>query len=425
MKKLASNVKKVLVVGTDLAGLVTAIAFNQKGIRVDILDTTHKQSGKALILPTNALVELSNSGYDILQRSIGAVQLSRWMRTDEYGSVFGVVDYLQQRIYQPFSILGLEKSLVLSDLGLLLQSHRVPIHKGVTLTGITQIRNPDQNINLPLSVKCTFETRLGRSGLNYSGAPKFDREYDLVIGADGLNSTVRKIETRFKPHALFPHFVRWETIIDKWQDFNSDIIEMWGGGKRFGFFAVDYDKLYVWGTHGLDRPVEQLKLGACSAHQMLRSGGYSIFKNSLSRLIFERFSRGEVSCTLDLGIQSENIGWLMRGRVVLVGEAAFSVLPITNGQDIATEIFSATALVDSLATYEDLSVALGQYQKYMMDNFSLLQAYTSKLSQMAHSNPTNKALWRLLMKWSWSSSKRMIRQENAIIKHPLSNLIGV
>ena len=194
------------------------------------------------------------------------------------------------------------------------------------------------------------------------GAPDGDRavvradggdelEADLVVGADGMGSGVRK--------ALFPTAVprysgstSWRAVVD---DTTTDarLVEMWGPGAEFGAMRVSPAQMYWYGY--------------------VRHEQSAVFDDELAaaRSRFDGWAE-PVSSLLDATDPARLLrhdvfhlpGGLPRyvhGRVVMVGDAAHGALP-TMGQGAATALEDAATLGILVGT-SDLAAGLEAFDR--------------------------------------------------------------
>ena len=187
------------------------------------------------------------------------------------------------------------------------------------------------------------------------------RQFDLVVGADGLHSRVRKLA--FGPQHQFEKNLGYAVAafeVSGYRPRNDDAYVMYGRpGRMVGRFTMRENRtlfLLIFAT-GEDVLPETLD----GQKELLRSL-YSNDKwecphilhelNGTQELYFDRVSQIQMPC------------W-SRGRVVLVGDAAFCV-SLLAGQGSALAMTSAYVLADELARADGRhETAFQQYEAFL------------------------------------------------------------
>ncbi|MET3430144.1 2-polyprenyl-6-methoxyphenol hydroxylase-like FAD-dependent oxidoreductase [Actinoplanes tereljensis] len=197
-------------------------------------------------------------------------------------------------------------------------------------------------------------------GVDVRFASGVERRFDLVIGADGVHSGVRRLV--FGPEEQFV--------------------------KHLGYYVAGWDVANEWGVgkdsllHNL--PGRMLSVGG-NQHDPSRAGAFAVFRSPLLR--YDRHDRGAMHEILrsrfagmgwlapslldgldgasdfyfDQICRVDNPGW-SRGRVALVGDAACGAT--IGGQGNGTALVSAYVLAGELAAAGgDHRVAFAAYEK--------------------------------------------------------------
>ncbi|PMX27493.1 MULTISPECIES: FAD-dependent monooxygenase [unclassified Pseudomonas] len=203
------------------------------------------------------------------------------------------------------------------------------------------------------------------TGLDVAFANAAPRRFDLLIGADGLHSGVRRLV--FGPEQQFLHFVGFHIAVfavpnflglDHWQVFHEH------GNLMSGMLAMDKDAK------------ARTYLGFSTAEQL--DYDYRDIA-AQKRLVTERFAGAgwEIPQLLaymqdapdfyfDATNQVRMDGW-SRGRVVLVGDAGYSVSPAT-GQGTTVAMVGAYVLAGELAAANsDLLAGISRYEHELRD----------------------------------------------------------
>ena len=199
-----------------------------------------------------------------------------------------------------------------------------------------------------------------------------ERRFDLVIGADGLHSDVRKLA--FGPQHQFEKLLGYVVAafeVRGYRPRDEDVYVMYGQpGRMLGRFTLHDDRtlfLFVFAADSGSLPAT-LDLQKTMLRERYRDGKWECPRilgevDRTHELYFDRVSQ----------IRMES--W-SRGRVALIGDAAFCV-SLVAGQGSALAMISAYVLAGELANaggrHED---AFGKYE-------ALLRAYINTKQQGA------------------------------------------
>jgi 2-polyprenyl-6-methoxyphenol hydroxylase-like FAD-dependent oxidoreductase len=209
-------------------------------------------------------------------------------------------------------------------------------------------------------------------GVRVQFAHAGEREFDLVIGADGLHSGVRRLA--FGPQDRFEKQLGYAVAafeVAGYRPRDEDVYLMYGQpGRMLGRFTLHDDRtlfLFVF-------TVEDGALPATLAAQkaMLRAR-YADGKWECARIIEELDHTQELY--LDRVSQIRMETW-SRGRVVLIGDAAFCV-SLLAGQGSGLAMLSAYVLAGELAK------AAGQHQEAFGMYEAFLRAFIGRKQRAA------------------------------------------
>lgn len=185
------------------------------------------------------------------------------------------------------------------------------------------------------------------------------RRFDLVVGADGLHSQVRRLA--FGPTETFERHLGYSVAAFeargyRWRDENVYLMHN-RPGRMIGRFALRDDRtlfLFVFQGHA-----DQLAAQKAKLHDLYRDAGWEC-----PDILHELDCADELYC--DRLSQIRMDGW-SRGRVALIGDAAFCV-SLTAGQGSALAMISAYVLAGELARangrYDE---AFGSYEARLRD----------------------------------------------------------
>lgn len=284
------------VIGAGFAGLATAIAMRGLGHTVTVFERADGPltGGGAIALSPNALTCLSALGVR------GRIDTRDWAA-------------------HPATIRNRHgRILVRRNLGQIAGGAEFAVVPRAELTRLLAGQLPADCVQYSATV-----TRVTVDGyVEVNGAA---RRFDLLVAADGANSTVRaSIWADARPMRM-TGITAWTWIVDQPVDRYGTI---WGRTAEFGILPLHDGRTYVWG-------------GACAGHADLSA--YRDWPDPLPALIDAVDVHTLPSVQL---VESRPPRRLTRGRVVLLGDAAHAMRP-TFGQGAALAMEDALTLARS------------------------------------------------------------------------------
>jgi 2-polyprenyl-6-methoxyphenol hydroxylase-like FAD-dependent oxidoreductase len=316
---------RILIVGAGIGGLALGRALRLKGFRPDIIERlgSWPTGGAGLYVPGNGVRALKALGLadEVVSR---AVRVTHQRILDHTGRHLAEIELTQ--LWNPIGpCLGIARRELHR---ILLEGAGVPIRLGTTVTALSEEAN---------QVNVVFAD--GSSGT-----------YDLVVGADGIHSSIRQLVFG-APRPRHLGQVSWRFVVDY-----SGRIDAWTAmlGRQRAFLRVPIgpNRLYCYAD--LLSPVTE-----DPTHRDL----------DRLRALFEDFAEPVPTILGDLnGFDSihfapiEEIAtdtWV-HGRVVLVGDAAHASSPnMAEGASMALE--DALVLTHTLATHGSPAEALSAF----------------------------------------------------------------
>ncbi|MDI9886413.1 FAD-dependent monooxygenase [Streptomyces sp. HNM0645] len=347
---------KVLVVGAGIGGLTCAIALRRVGIDVEVHERAAELSdvGSGLSVMSNAVTALAGLGIDIgLEKRGQAVES------------FTVMDRRGRRIRDlPFQevcdkIGTPSYCLSRADLqeALLAEAGDCPVHLGATAVG--------------------FETH--DTGVTVRFADGRTASGDLLIGADGFNSAVRR-------HLVGPEAPResgylYRLGVVPFQHpsvTTGSVRHYWGSGQRFGLIDIGRGCCYWWAA--MSTPADPS--GRDRVKDTVRQA-YTGWADEV-RAVIEATPQEDI-----LTVPSHDRVFLERwgdGPFTLLGDAAHPMLA-TLGQGAAMAMEDAVVLARTLAesaTGKDLVQALRVYEDRRRERTRSVVAESRRMSDLTH-----------------------------------------
>jgi 2-polyprenyl-6-methoxyphenol hydroxylase-like FAD-dependent oxidoreductase len=336
----------LLIVGGGIAGLTSATALRRGGLDVELIEREpHWQVvGGGIAVQPNAVRVLREFGLDAAIVRAGAI-IRRWLFRDQDGDVLCDIE-LEPLWREVGPFIGIER-VRLHDV---LQSAAGSCRLG---TWITQLNQNQSGVSVTLSD--------GRSGT-----------YDLVVGADGIHSSLRQVAFEATPCVYGGQLV-WRSIAPLPAS-EPDSIQFWlGDGCFFGLCPVGGAHTYGFAN-------------------VTQARNHDAVEGRLERLCqrFAGFGRPirEYLGSLDRDeqIHCAPIEWLevdrwSKGRFVLIGDAAHASSPMM-GQGGSMAMEDALVLAQLLHSTDDWQRALEMFAIRRRARVNLVQAHSRAIGNM-------------------------------------------
>ncbi len=369
-------VKKVLVIGGGFSGMSAAIKMRRNGIEVDLveIDPEWCELGAGITINGASMRALETLGlYDLVAHQ-GCV-------TD------GVSIHLAH--------------------GPLIMELPTPSPVGSTVGGSGGIFRPtlarimsDATLAAGVNVRlgCTYsKIDLAEDSVNVTFTDDTTQTYDLVVGADGVHSSVRK---EFFPEVPAPEYIGqgvWRAIMPRPPEINR--VTMWMGNHlKLGVNPVSDTHMYMFITE--DRPTKE-HIDRDTWPQVFADLMKEFPNPIVEALIPHAF---EESANIDyrpLANLLVKAPW-NKGRLVMIGDTVAATTPhLASGAGIGIE--SGIVLADELANNDDLSVAFDRFHERRWERCRIVVENSARLchieinggDKVEHSNIMRESLMAL------------------------------
>jgi 2-polyprenyl-6-methoxyphenol hydroxylase-like FAD-dependent oxidoreductase len=357
------------VVGAGIGGLTAAIALVRAGHDVAVYEraSAPNEVGAGITLWTNALAVLDGLG-------VGEELRAQGEQADG-----GVIALSTGRVLVSMS----RDSLPAGAVPELLAIHRAELQH-------TLLRHAgEQRVRFDARLE-RYEPAGERVGLRFEDGGV--AEHDVVVGADGLRSTVRA-QLRGEEPARYSGQTCWRGIAPVPADWRGTPGEFWGPGERFGCVPIGGGRLYWFAV--VSRPAGSVGPGSTDKEPLLeRFGGFGF---DIPRVI--EGTPPDAVLHHDLYDRAPARGW-SDGRVVLLGDAAHPTTP-NMGQGAAMAIEDAAVLPRALAAHEDdVARAFAVFEATRAPRARFVTSTSWTIGRLAHArNPLARAARNAVFAW--------------------------
>jgi 2-polyprenyl-6-methoxyphenol hydroxylase-like FAD-dependent oxidoreductase len=331
--------RKILIVGGGIGGLSAALAMRKAGLEVDIVEINPDWSvyGVGIIQPGNAIRALDalGLGEEVIEAGF-PMDGSRFH--DAAGNV--LADLTFERV----------------------AGERYPPHNGITRTRLHQIlteavKEAGADVRLGVTVSGLDQ---GADAVEVEFSDGSSGRYELMVGADGINSRVRELvfDPGLKPEPTGQ--VVWRYNVHR----PAEVDGLWmfaGTDGKAGAVPLAPDLMYILLVEepppGESR-VPDKRLAEVMRERLAEFGG--VIADAREEIVDD-------DGVVLRAVQSVFVPapW-HRGRVVLIGDAAHATSPHV-GQGAAMAIEDAVVLGEEVASRDDLEAALGAFEARRFD----------------------------------------------------------
>jgi 2-polyprenyl-6-methoxyphenol hydroxylase-like FAD-dependent oxidoreductase len=329
---------RVLIVGAGIAGLALARSLRDRGITADVVErmTEWDVGGAGMYLPGNSVRALDELG--VWQTvAVRANPVVRQRFLDHRGRSLAEIDV--RRYWE--------------DVGGCVAIHRAALHQALRADDV------EAQVRLGISVVDLHHDDDDTVRVRFSDGSAGD--YDLVVGADGVHSSIRTLALGGPP-ASFVGQASWRFLADGIHEI-TDWTVMLGRGRVFLVVALGHGTVYCYADVDTSDPTH--------ARPREWRESFAEFADPVPRLLDHA---GEAYFA-----PIEEVAppvWTAR-RIVLVGDAAHASSP-NMAQGAAMALEDALVLADVIGPSKPVEEALAEYERRRSPRVTWVQKQTHR-----------------------------------------------
>jgi 2-polyprenyl-6-methoxyphenol hydroxylase-like FAD-dependent oxidoreductase len=322
-----ASLDRTLIVGGGIAGLTLAAALHQRGFTAELIERSSSWNavGAGISMQANAMRVLRALGLAAAVEQAGEI-LRRWGFCDQQGNVLFEAD-LEALWDGAGPCIGIERSKLQRIL--VAGAAGVPHRLGTTISSL----HPDNG-------GASVEFSDGSTG-----------RYALIVGADGIASSVRRLALSSDPPARAGHMA-WRSVAPIRPEGLANLQFFLGDRCFFGLCPVGDGHTYGFG-HVCDVDDHDEVAGRL---ERLRER-FADFARPVQQYLSALDSDEKIHCSTVEWVENER--W-HSGRVLLIGDAAHASSPMM-GQGGCMAIEDAYVLAELLQSAATVENALAAY----------------------------------------------------------------
>lgn len=322
-----ARVERILIVGGGIAGLTLATALHQQRLGAELVERSPiwQVTGAGIAVQPNGIRVLHALGLGSAIEHVGTV-IRSWDFCDQLGEVLCETD-LQALWGEVGPFIGVARTQLQQVL--LAGAADISSRLGTSVLSLTQ---DEQRVRVEFSDGDT-------------------RDYDLVVGADGIASTVRRL-TLGVEKPVYAGQMTWRSLAPIRPRSLTKLQFLLGEGCFFGLCPVGNGHTYGFGNVTVLRFHDAVQGRLARLRERFAAFG-GIVQDYLAALSSDE----QIHCSAVEWV--EHVAWYT-GRVVLIGDAAHASSPMM-GQGGCMAMEDACVLAEVLRDAASIESALDTY----------------------------------------------------------------
>ena len=348
-----AHIERILIVGGGIAGLTLATALHRHGFRAELVERspTWHAIGAGIAVQPNGIRILRALGLGTAIEQAGMV-IQHWDFCDQQGELLCETD-LEGLWGKVGPFIGIARTKLQHVL--LAGAAAVPSRLGTSVISVAQ----DEQC---VSVGCSD----GSTG-----------DYDLVIGADGIASTVRKLTLSLAP-PVYAGQMTWRSLAPIRPRGLTTLQFLLGDGCFFGLCPVGNGQTYGFGN------VTEPRLHDAVQGRLARlRERFAAFGRLVQDYLAALESAEQIHCSAVEWVEQDE--W-RSGHVVLIGDAAHASSPMM-GQCGCLAMEDACVLAEVLRAAESVERALDTYASRRRPRVGWVQQQSRAVAESFHLPP--------------------------------------
>lgn len=346
-----SNIKSVLIVGGGIGGQSAAIALRQIGITVEIAE----------ILPQ----------YDVY--GVGIIQMSNALRALD---ALGVADEALKRGH-PYAKVKMctPTGYQFNEIGTPPMG-RFPSHNGISRRILHDVLyERSETVGVQFRMGLTVDQIINKeNGVDVVFSDGTTGSYDMLIGADGINSKVRKLI--FGDY--FPKYVGlsvWRYAFDRPKELETGYM-YFGKHSKVGLIPMTQDKMYMFvvSAEGADNPFIEEDQMIPKLKSYLEEYPVSMVQDLIDQITEPKLVNYRPLETLHLPQP-----WY-KGNVLIIGDGAHATIPQL-GSGAALAIEDAVVLAEEIAKQDSTEAIFARFMDRRLARCKMVVEASEKLGE--------------------------------------------
>ncbi|MBA9004131.1 FAD-dependent oxidoreductase [Thermomonospora cellulosilytica] len=220
---------------------------------------------------------------------------------------------------------------------------------------------------------------------------------DILIGADGIHSTVRTLIDPDAPGPGYTGTLGFEAVVDRPVPGEPGTMVFAFGRKAYYLYWSRPDGRTGWGANlPQDEPMTLAEARAVPAEKWLDRLREAYGDDDPGGELVRHIDPGDLQVTGSLHIMPSVPRW-HRGRMVLVGDAVHAPSN-SSGQGASLAVESALELARCLRDRPDAQAAFAAYERLRRPRVERIAARAAKVNRLKAPGPVTSALMPLLMR---------------------------